>query len=131
MKLFKRSSSFLDIWMTVFVISAAFFAISFFTVARYERENSQEIISPKLILSLKAGHAETCQIAIRNQIQSQGLKLSEDEIERQCQCVGDAYFNSLSQKEYDEMMKTANLPQRVLTRREDIQLECFVRSLTE
>ena len=91
-----------------------------------ERANAQEALSPKLIELLKTSHAATCQVAIRNQSHSQGLGMTEEEIERHCRCVGDAYFESFSQQDFDEMLQTEQLPQRLLRHREAIQVECFV-----
>jgi len=130
-KLFKRDASFLNTWLTVFLIAFAVFAVSYFTVARYERANAEEALAPELIEILKSSHAETCQVAIRNQSESQGLGMTEAEINRHCHCVGEAYFSNFTQQDFDELEQTGQLPRRLLDRREDIQVECFVGSLAE
>jgi hypothetical protein len=130
-KLFKRDANFFTTWLTVFLIAFVILAVSSFTVARYERASAQEALSPELIDILKASHAETCQVVIRNQSQSQGLGMTEAEIGAHCRCVGDAYFASFAQQDFDEMQQTGQLPRRLLDRREDIQVECFVGSLAE
>lgn len=40
-KLFARSTSFLNVWLTVFLIAVAILGFSSFTVARYERTNAE------------------------------------------------------------------------------------------
>lgn len=130
-KLFKRDANFSNTWLTVFLIAFAVFAVSSFTVARYERANAEEALAPELIEILKSNHAETCQIAIRTQSDSQGLGMTDAEIDQHCRCVGEAYFSDFTRQDFDALEQTGQLPQRLLVRREDIQVECFVGSLVD
>lgn len=130
-KLFKRDTSFLNTWLTVFFIAFAVFAVSNLTVARYERANAAQALAPELIEILKSSHSETCQVAIRNQSERQGLGMTEAEIDQHCRCVGEAYFSDFTRQDFDALERTGQLPHRLLSRREDIQVECFVGSLDD
>lgn len=48
-KLFKRDASVLNTWLTVFLIAFSVFAVSGFTVARYERESALSLKSNAII----------------------------------------------------------------------------------
>lgn len=69
-KLFKRDASFLNTWLTVFLIAFAVFAVSNFTVARSERGDA---------LSMRSGAMRNCPISADFTPQARTVEIDETE----------------------------------------------------
>ena len=71
--------------------------------------------------SLIEGHLETCVPTIKSQLE-QGYSTSK--IKRYCYCLGNAYFNEFSFKDYDYLSKYLKLPPRIDNIRYKLQINC-------
>jgi hypothetical protein len=65
-KLFKRDASVLNTWLTVFLIAFSVFAVSGFTVARYERESALSLKSNAILTVLSRPNSRNRQRQLRS-----------------------------------------------------------------
>lgn len=83
--------------------------------------------SDEIITAYKYGHQTACVPANERQLRSAGIALSEAEVEAYCECLGNAYFGKLTEKQHETMQASnwTKLPRELEARRENIQNRCF------
>ena len=86
--------------------------------------------NPQYIIDAKNGHLKTCSETIQKQVKSVGAGVSNDEVRNYCGCLGNFYFNDLTNAELDQIMRGA-LPERIEANRTNIQQHCASLHLPE
>jgi len=88
-------------------------------------------VSIKIKANLKKGHVQSCIISIMKQMNQYGKKnlYSEAKITSYCYCLGSAYFDNFTTKDFKYLKRTTSLPPRINNRRGQIQNSCARQTL--
>lgn len=86
--------------------------------------------NPQYIIDAKHGHLATCSETIEVQVNSVGAGVSQDGVRNYCECLGNFYFNELTNAELDEVIRGA-LPARIEADRVAIQQRCAALHMPE
>lgn len=86
--------------------------------------DSSRVVNAKIIFELKSGHLKSCIPTVEKQFKSIGVPINSETLDLYCSCLGNLYFNDLTQREYKEMLRIKELPSNISRKRRDFQNYC-------